>query len=142
LLIYQCLAPLSLLSAFLLFFFLSVRRPPRSTLFPYTTLFRSAATATPPAVTDELAASLLDDLGEAAFVELTALVALENLRSRVNAALGLSSQGFSDRCAVPPAGGLRVAATAGRLAGWRAASRRASGASPAIAACSSRARTR
>ncbi len=76
-----------------------------------------AATATPPAVTDELAASLLDDLGEAAFVELTALVALENLRSRVNAALGLSSQGFSARCAVPPAGGLRVAATAGRLAG-------------------------
>src|SRR5688572_31573675 len=26
-----------------LFFFLMVRRPPRSTLFPYTTLFRSAA---------------------------------------------------------------------------------------------------
>src|SRR5690348_18477331 len=26
----------------LLFFFLMVRRPPRSTLFPYTTLFRSA----------------------------------------------------------------------------------------------------
>src|SRR5688572_32148183 len=32
-----------------LFFFLMIRRPPRSTLFPYTTLFRSscAATATP-----------------------------------------------------------------------------------------------
>src|SRR6266699_4874761 len=28
---------------FLLFFFLMIRRPPRSTLFPYTTLFRSAA---------------------------------------------------------------------------------------------------
>src|SRR5437762_10202065 len=26
---------------FLFFFFLSIRRPPRSTLFPYTTLFRS-----------------------------------------------------------------------------------------------------
>src|SRR5437870_7322701 len=26
---------------FLLFFFLIIRRPPRSTLFPYTTLFRS-----------------------------------------------------------------------------------------------------
>src|SRR2546425_6723470 len=26
---------------FLLFFFLMIRRPPRSTLFPYTTLFRS-----------------------------------------------------------------------------------------------------
>src|SRR5215216_7064228 len=30
-----------LLSLFLSFFFLMIRRPPRSTLFPYTTLFRS-----------------------------------------------------------------------------------------------------
>src|SRR2546426_12825912 len=30
---------------FLFFFFLMIRRPPRSTLFPYTTLFRSAALA-------------------------------------------------------------------------------------------------
>src|SRR5260370_33113862 len=29
----------------LFFFFLMIRRPPRSTLFPYTTLFRSAAVA-------------------------------------------------------------------------------------------------
>src|SRR5438874_9704175 len=29
----------------LLFFFLMIRRPPRSTLFPYTTLFRSAGRA-------------------------------------------------------------------------------------------------
>src|SRR2546426_9016136 len=28
-------------SYFILFFFLMIRRPPRSTLFPYTTLFRS-----------------------------------------------------------------------------------------------------
>src|SRR2546430_6810690 len=28
---------------FLVFFFLMIRRPPRSTLFPYTTLFRSQA---------------------------------------------------------------------------------------------------
>src|SRR2546427_3161739 len=28
-------------SRYLLFFFLMIRRPPRSTLFPYTTLFRS-----------------------------------------------------------------------------------------------------
>src|SRR6185312_16509186 len=33
--------PLPLLSPF--FFFLMIRRPPRSTLFPYTTLFRSPA---------------------------------------------------------------------------------------------------
>src|SRR2546422_7765615 len=31
------------LDLFLLFFFLMIRRPPRSTLFPYTTLFRSQA---------------------------------------------------------------------------------------------------
>src|SRR5215510_16186341 len=30
-----------LVPAFLFFFFLMIRRPPRSTLFPYTTLFRS-----------------------------------------------------------------------------------------------------
>src|SRR5436309_14288283 len=32
------------------FFFLMIRRPPRSTLFPYTTLFRSAERGTAPAV--------------------------------------------------------------------------------------------
>lgn len=77
--------------------------------------YAEAATATPPTVTDALAADLRADLGDAAFVELTALVALENLRSRVNAALGLRSQGFSDRCAVPPAGTLRTAGEFGRL---------------------------
>src|SRR3712207_9174146 len=30
-----------MLQSFFLFFFLMIRRPPRSTLFPYTTLFRS-----------------------------------------------------------------------------------------------------
>src|SRR5258708_24212626 len=30
-----------LISLYLFFFFLMIRRPPRSTLFPYTTLFRS-----------------------------------------------------------------------------------------------------
>src|SRR5258708_35631595 len=36
-------SPLWCLAAF--FFFLMIRRPPRSTLFPYTTLFRSLAIA-------------------------------------------------------------------------------------------------
>src|SRR3712207_9211297 len=31
-------------STFIFFFFLMIRRPPRSTLFPYTTLFRSKGT--------------------------------------------------------------------------------------------------
>src|SRR6266496_5004113 len=42
--------------SFFFFFFLMIRRPPRSTLFPYTTLFRSirargATTGDPPALT-------------------------------------------------------------------------------------------
>src|SRR6266498_4330705 len=36
-----------LLLCFCFFFFLMIRRPPRSTLFPYTTLFRSEAQAGP-----------------------------------------------------------------------------------------------
>src|SRR5208337_5387414 len=36
----------SLIAIYLLFFFLMIRRPPRSTLFPYTTLFRSSSSAT------------------------------------------------------------------------------------------------
>src|SRR2546429_1630471 len=37
--------PCNLLDVHLFFFFLMIRRPPRSTLFPYTTLFRSSAAA-------------------------------------------------------------------------------------------------
>src|SRR2546430_17600478 len=36
-----------------LYFFLMIRRPPRSTLFPYTTLFRSALHAARAAVRDD-----------------------------------------------------------------------------------------
>src|SRR2546429_5867500 len=32
----------SIVSTYICFFFLMIRRPPRSTLFPYTTLFRSS----------------------------------------------------------------------------------------------------
>src|SRR5574337_1735587 len=39
----------NLVIPFFSFFFLMIRRPPRSTLFPYTTLFRSAAAGTPTA---------------------------------------------------------------------------------------------
>src|SRR2546422_6312350 len=37
--------PRAILNSHHLFFFLMIRRPPRSTLFPYTTLFRSLAAA-------------------------------------------------------------------------------------------------
>ncbi|MET7854610.1 carboxymuconolactone decarboxylase family protein [Streptomyces avermitilis] len=65
--------------------------------------YAEAMTLTPPAVADDLAARLVDRLGEPAFVELTAMVAVENLRSRINSALGLTSQGFKDSCDVPSA---------------------------------------
>ncbi len=60
--------------------------------------YAEAMTATPPTVTDELAEQLRGALGNAAFVELTTMVALENHRSRINSALGLTSQGFKERC--------------------------------------------
>jgi AhpD family alkylhydroperoxidase len=63
--------------------------------------YAEAATATPPAVTDGMVVALRRELGEAALVELTMMIAVENQRSRFNSALGLSSQGFRDRCEVP-----------------------------------------
>src|SRR5690348_17805791 len=39
--LYLCISFLSFSFFFFFFFFLMIRRPPRSTLFPYTTLFRS-----------------------------------------------------------------------------------------------------
>jgi alkylhydroperoxidase family enzyme len=51
-----------------------------------------------------MVARLRTRLSEAELVELTAIVAVENLRSRINSALGLTAQGFKDRCEVPVAG--------------------------------------
>jgi alkylhydroperoxidase family enzyme len=64
--------------------------------------YAEAMTVTPPTVTDELAASLLDRLGPEAMVELTAIVALANFATRTNTALGIESQGFASSCALPP----------------------------------------
>ena len=66
--------------------------------------YAEAMTATPPEVTDELVARPRTGLTEAQLVELTAMIALENVRSRINAAFGLSGQGFADRCGVPIGG--------------------------------------
>jgi alkylhydroperoxidase family enzyme len=63
--------------------------------------YAEAMTETPPTVDDELVKRLRAHLDEAQFVELTAIIALENLRSRLNSALGLTRQGFKDRCEVP-----------------------------------------
>jgi AhpD family alkylhydroperoxidase len=63
--------------------------------------YAEAVTATPPTVTDEMVAELRRQLDDAALVELTMMVAVENVRSRFNRALGLTSQGFTDRCEIP-----------------------------------------
>ena len=64
--------------------------------------YAEAMSHTPPTVTDELSAGLLDALGAAALVELTAVIALANMYTRSNVALGITSQGFSDACELKP----------------------------------------
>jgi AhpD family alkylhydroperoxidase len=72
--------------------------------------YAEAVSATPLAVTDAMVADLRERMDDAALVELTMMIAVENERSRFNSALGLTSQGFSDRCAVP-APTIRLAAS-------------------------------
>ncbi|WP_328991934.1 carboxymuconolactone decarboxylase family protein [Kribbella sp. NBC_01245] len=60
--------------------------------------YAEAMTATPPEVTDEMVEELRADLTDEQLVELTALIALENQRSRSNAAAGLTGQGFKEQC--------------------------------------------
>jgi alkylhydroperoxidase family enzyme len=66
--------------------------------------YAEAMTNTPPTVTDELSTRLLEQLGPAALVELTACIGFANLSTRSNTALGITSQGFSDACEIPLAG--------------------------------------
>ncbi len=63
--------------------------------------YAEAMTVTPPTVTDAMVEDLRARLGEAAVVELTMMVAVENQRSRFNAAMGLASQGYSEVCELP-----------------------------------------
>ncbi|WP_030675023.1 carboxymuconolactone decarboxylase family protein [Streptomyces sp. NRRL B-1347] len=63
--------------------------------------YAEAMTSTPLTVTDELYAGLLDRLGAAAMVELTAFIAFINLATRANVANGVESQGFSSACEIP-----------------------------------------
>ena len=63
--------------------------------------YAEAMTNTPTTVTDELSASLLDQLGPAALVELTVFIGFANLAGRVNTAHGITSQGYSDACEIP-----------------------------------------
>ena len=63
--------------------------------------YAEAMTETPPRVTDELSARLLEQLGAPALVELTAVVGFANLSARGNTAMGIESQGFSKACKLP-----------------------------------------
>ena len=70
-----------------------------------------AMTRTPPQVDDELFAAMREHFGERQMVELTNMIALENLRSRFNIAFHMSPSGFSEGmlCIVPELpGGLRA----------------------------------
>lgn len=67
--------------------------------------YAEAMTQTPPTVTDEMSARLLEQLGAAALVELTAIAALANLYSRTNTAFGIEAQGFSAACELRPLAG-------------------------------------
>ncbi|MFI0481519.1 carboxymuconolactone decarboxylase family protein [Actinomadura sp. 9N215] len=63
--------------------------------------YAEAMSDTPPTVTDEQYASLLERLGPAAMVELTTYIAYVNLATRANVANGVTSQGFSEACEIP-----------------------------------------
>ena len=64
--------------------------------------YAEAMTRTPPTVTDGLSARLLEALGPAALVELTMFIALANLYTRSNTAIGIESQEFSAACDLKP----------------------------------------
>ncbi len=63
--------------------------------------YAEAMSETPPRVTDDLSARLLEQLGAAAMVELTASVAFANMTTRSNTAMGIEAQGFSKACTPP-----------------------------------------
>ncbi|MDT5091494.1 MAG: hypothetical protein QOH60_857 [Mycobacterium sp.] len=65
--------------------------------------YADAMTTDPHTVTDEQVADLRARFGDAGVIELTYQVGLENMRARMNTALGITEQGFSsgDACRVP-----------------------------------------
>lgn len=69
--------------------------------------YANAITSDPHTVTDKQVADLENRFGTAGLVELTYHIALENMRARMNSALGLTEQGFNsgDACRVPWATG-------------------------------------
>src|SRR3954467_8181073 len=64
--------------------------------------YAEAMSRTPPAVTDEMSAALLSDLGAPALVELTARIGAMNMTARGNVALRIRAQEFAASCGLPP----------------------------------------
>jgi alkylhydroperoxidase family enzyme len=64
--------------------------------------YAEAASDTPPTVTDEMVASLLDQLGPDGLIELTTVIGFANLTTRSNVALGIESEGFAAACGLKP----------------------------------------
>ena len=69
--------------------------------------YAAGMSRTPVEVTDDLFGALRDHFDTAALVEVTFIIALENMRARFNLALDIGSAGFSDGmvCALPEADG-------------------------------------
>lgn len=64
--------------------------------------YADAMTTDPHTVTDEQVADLRTRFGDAGVIELTYQIGVENMRARMNAALGITEQGFSaGACRVP-----------------------------------------
>ena len=65
--------------------------------------YADAMTADPHTVTDAQVDDLRARFGDAGVIELTYQIGLENMRARMNSALGITEQGFSsgDACRVP-----------------------------------------
>ena len=65
--------------------------------------YADAMTRDPHTVTDEQVADLRRRFGDAGVIELTYQIGVENMRARMNTALGITEQGFNsgDACRVP-----------------------------------------
>ncbi|CAN5875420.1 carboxymuconolactone decarboxylase family protein [soil metagenome] len=64
--------------------------------------YAEAMTETPPTVTDELSARLLTALEAPALIELGAYIALANVYTRTNVAMGIEAQGLAAACGLLP----------------------------------------
>lgn len=78
--------------------------------------YADAMTTDPHTVTDEQVADLRARFGDAGVIELTYQIGVENMRARMNTALGIAEQGFNsgDACRVPWASQLNEPAAGSR----------------------------